>query len=321
LNKKISVNEGAYELINSTLKNEDILRIRAEKISEATVIDAGINTLGSYPAGCFVTEACLGNLGKASITQTSFGGVTLPAITVETNYPIIATLGAQFAGWNIKVEKYFAMGSGPARALALKPKKIYDKIDYKDDSKIAVIVLETDKLPSANTLEYIANECKVELRDLYVLAAPTCSLVGSVQISGRIVETGIHKLSEVGFDIKKILHGWGMAPIAPLHVNSGICMGRTNDALLYGGITSYIVDYEDDDSMVEIASKAPSSESKDYGRPFYEVFKAANFNFYKIDPNLFAPAVVYINNIRSGKTYKFGKINEDVLIESLNIIQ
>ncbi len=321
MNKKISVNEGAYELINSALKNKDILRIRTEKISEATIIDAGINTLGSYPAGCFVTAACLGNLGKASITQTSFGGVNLPAITVETNYPIISTLGAQFAGWNIKVDKYFAMGSGPARALALKPKNIYDKIGYKDDSKNAVIVLETDKLPSTNALEYIANECHVELRDLYVLAAPTCSLVGSVQISGRIVETGIHKLSEVGFDIKKILHGWGMAPIAPLHMNSGISMGRTNDALLYGGITFYIVDYEDDDSMVEIASKAPSSESKDYGRPFYEIFKAANFDFYKIDPHLFAPAVVYINNIRSGKTYKFGKINEDVLIESLDIVQ
>lgn len=321
MHNKISVNKRAHELINATIKNEDLLRIKTEKISEATVIDAGINTPGSYPAGCFVTEVCLGNLGKASITQSSFGGVTLPAINVETNYPTIATLGAQFAGWSIKVDKYFAMGSGPARALALKPKNIYDKIDYKDEYKIAVIVLETDKLPSANTLEYIAGECKVELKDLYVLAAPTCSLVGSVQISGRIVETGIHKLSEVGFDIKKILHGRGIAPIAPLHMDSGICMGRTNDALLYGGITFYIVDYEDDDKMAEIASKVPSSESKDYGRPFYEIFKAANFDFYKIDPNLFAPAVVYINNIRSGKTYKFGKINNDILIESLNIIQ
>ncbi len=321
LDKKISVNNCALKLVNEAIKNKEYLRIDVKKKSGATIIDAGINVLGNYATGSFVTDVSLGNLGKTSIIQSSFGRISLPAVAVETNYPTIATLGAQFAGWSINVGKYFAMGSGPARALASKPKSIYDEIDYKDDSEVAVIVLETDKLPTKDVLEYIASECKVKFEDLYVITAPTCSIAGSIQISGRVVETGIHKLSKVGFDVKKILHGWGSAPIAPLHSNSAVCMGRTNDSLLYGGVAFYIVDYENEKELIEITSNVPSSKSKDYGRPFYEIFKAANFDFYKIDSNLFAPAVIYVNNIRSGKTYKFGKINEEILIESLEIIQ
>ncbi len=319
--EKISVNKNAHKIVNEVIKNREFLRVGIEKNSGATIIDAGIKALGSSSAGCFITEICLGGFGKASLTYSMFEKMYLPAISVETNYPAIATLGAQFAGWSMNIDKYFAMGSGPARALALKPKKIYEEIEYRDDSEIAVLVLETSKLPSKEVLEQISNECKVELKDLYVIITPTSSIAGSVQISGRIVETGIHKLMKVGFDVKKILHGSGLAPIAPLHSDAAICMGRTNDTLYYGGITFYVVDCEDDDKLKEIASKVPSSTSKDYGKPFYEVFKAANFDFYKIDPNLFAPAIIYINNIRSGKTYKFGKINDEVLIESLGFVQ
>ncbi len=318
---KISVNEGAHKLVSEAIKNKELLRIEIAKKSGATVIDAGIKALGGFSAGCYVTEISLGGLGKASITYTKFEKIHLPAIYVETNYPAIATLGAQFAGWSININKYSAMGSGPARALALKPKKIFDEINYKDESEMAVIVLETSKFPPTEILEHVADECNVDLKDLYIIITPTCSIAGSVQISGRIVETGIHKLMKVGFDVKKIVHGFGFAPIAPLHSDAVICMGRTNDALYYGGITFYVVDYEDDEKLLEIVSKVPSSTSKDYGKPFYEIFKAANFDFYKIDPNLFAPAVIYVNNIRSGKTFKFGRINDKVLIESLGIVQ
>jgi len=96
-------------------------------------------------------------------------------------------------------------------------------------------------------------------------------------------------------------------------------MGRTNDALCYGGIASYVVDVENDEELMEIGSKVPSSTSRDYGKPFYETFKAAGFDFYKIDPNLFAPAVIYLNNKKSGRTYRFGKINDEVLIKSMDI--
>jgi methenyltetrahydromethanopterin cyclohydrolase len=319
MSKDISVNNNALKLVENALKNKEFLRIEQIKESKATIIDTGISAIGGQSAGCFVTEASMGGLAKTSISYNNYNDINLPSIFVETSYPTIATLGAQFAGWSIKKDKYFAMGSGPARALALKPKKLYDEIVYEDNSENAVILLETDKIPPSEVLEYVADECKVDLKNLYTIVAPTCSMVGSVQISGRIVETGIHKLHEVGFNVNKIIYGCGIAPIAPLHSDSAICMGRTNDALFYGGITSYVVDAENDEELMEIGSKIPSSTSRDYGKPFYETFKAAGFDFYKIDPNLFAPAVIYLNSKKSGRTYRFGKTNEEVLIKSMDI--
>jgi len=318
----ISVNKKAIKLVQDAMSRPEEFGLTIFKDSSgATIIDAGIKAVGGYSAGRLVTEICMGNLGKANITYMDYEGLKLPSIFVDTDYPAISTLGAQFAGWRIKTEKYFAMGSGPARALALKPKELYQKIAYEDDSDEAVLVLETDAYPPLEALAYIAKECEVQAQNLYVLVAPTSSLAGSVQISGRIVEAGIHKLTEIGFDPKKILYGCGYAPIAPIHPKSAKAMGRTNDALYYGGFTYYTVDFEDDLKLKEIVAKAPSSTARDYGKPFYEIFKAANFDFYQVDPNLFAPAVFAVNNIRSGVTYTAGKMNLSVLRQTMGLTE
>ncbi len=44
-------------------------------------------------------------------------------------------LGSQFAGWRIKDGDSIAIGSGPVRALALKPKDVYEEIGYKDSKR------------------------------------------------------------------------------------------------------------------------------------------------------------------------------------------
>lgn len=316
----ISVNENALRLVEEAVRLSEKLRLIVEKTElGATVIDAGVKAHGGYAAGRLVTEICLGGYGEASISFRNYGDVSLPTIDVQTDFPAVATLGAQFAGWQIKTEKYFAMGSGPARALALKPKELYEKINYRDSAEHAVIVLESDATPTPEAVNYIANQCRVKPSNLYLVVASTSSITGSVQISGRIVETGIHKLTEVGFDPKKILYGCGYAPIAPIHPKSARAMGRTNDTLYYGGVTYYTVDYEDDEQLKQIVDKTPSSTAKDYGKPFYDIFKAAGFDFYKIDPNLFAPAVVVVNNIRTGVTHKAGTINPEVLRRALGI--
>jgi methenyltetrahydromethanopterin cyclohydrolase len=317
----VSVNQRAVKLTEWGMDHCEELGILVEKHSTgATIVDLGIKAKGGFLAGKFMTEVCLGDLGKASITQMTCDDVDLPAIHVETDHPAVATLGAQFAGWQIKTSDYFAMGSGPARALALKPKELYQKINYKDDSDKAVVVLEADAYPTASALEYIARECGVTLSNVYSLVARTSSMAGSVQISGRIVEAGVHKLTEIGFDPKMILYGWGRAPIAPIHPKSAKSMGRTNDAILYGGITYYSVDFEDDARLKELVSKAPSSTSRDYGRPFYEIFKAAEFDFYKIDPGLFAPAAFVVNNVKTGVTHTAGKINPKVLKQAMGLM-
>jgi len=318
MNKTISVNKLAWELLEKLCAEPELYGVKIEKSAlGATIIDAGIKAKGGFKAGKIITEICMGGLAKAEIALQRYGEIELPSILVYTDYPAIATFGSQFAGWQIKEGDYFAIGSGPARALALKPKEIYEKIGYKDDYEKAVIVLETDKPPPEKLVERFIQECHVKPENLAIILTPTASLAGATQVSGRIVETGIHKLSRLGLNPNAVLYACGTAPIPPIHPKFVKAMARTNDAILYGGTAYYIVDYEDEEELKAIVEKAPSKASKDYGKTFLETFKAVNYDFYKIDPDLFAPALVIINNIKTGNAFKAGEINSQILVKSL----
>jgi methenyltetrahydromethanopterin cyclohydrolase len=285
----------------------------------ATIIDAGVNAKGGFSAGKVITEICMGGQGKAEILPTQYGDLVFPSIFVRTDHPVIATLGAQFAGWQIKIDNYSAIASGPARALALKPRELYEKIRYKDTADVAVLVLEASKKPPKEAIKRISDQCKVAPKNLFLIIVPTTSLAGSIQISGRIVETGLHKLMKLGLDPRAVKYAWGYAPIAPVHPRFDKAMGRTNDAILYMGTAYYIVSHEDDEKLRKLVQKAPSSASKSYGRPFLEVFEQAGYDFYKIDSNLFAPAVIIVNNLKSGKTFRAGNLNVEVFKESFEL--
>lgn len=314
LKEKLSVNRLAWRILEKLVKNPELYQVKIEKTGAGTmIVDAGVNAKGGFLAGRLVTEICMGGCAKAEIMCGKFGELVLPSIFVCTDHPVIATLGSQYAGWQIKEDDYFAIGSGPARALALKPRDIYNEIGYKDDSEEAIVVLETDKSPPPSLLGRFAKDCDISPKNLAVVLAPTASLAGATQVSGRIVETGIHKLRKLGFNSNAIMYAWGMAPIPPVHPKFAKAMARTNDAILYGGTASYTVEYDDEEELERILEKAPSKSSKDYGKPFAEIFKAANYDFYKIDPNLFAPAVVVVNNVNTGNTFKVGEINGDAL--------
>ncbi len=307
----------AWKLLEKLCGNPDFYGVKVERAgSVATIVDAGINVKGGFQAGKTITEICMGGCAKAEITNRQYGELELPSIFIYTDHPVIATLGSQFAGWQIKENEYFAIGSGPARALALKPKEIYEKIGYKDDSDKAIVVLETAKHPPEKIIKSLAKDCNVSIENLALILTPTTSVTGSTQVSGRIVETGIHKLSKLGFDPNTILYAWGIAPIPPIHPKFAQAMARTNDAILYGGIAYYVVAYEDEKELAKIVAKAPSKASKVYGKPFIEIFKEANYDFYKIDPNLFAPAVLFVNNVKTGKVFKAGEINSEALMKS-----
>lgn len=319
--RKISVNGTALPLVEEMIRKADTLGVRVTRTGNgATVIDAGVDASGSFYAGKYVTEICLGGLGRATLSMSDYGaGLTLPSIFVETTYPAVATLGSQFAGWRIrdKDKKFFGMGSGPARALALEPKEIYEKISYEDKANQAVIVIETANAVNNDIVEVVADKCKVQYLSLHTVVAPTSSVVGSVQISGRVVETGIHKLSEVGFDPKKIRYACGVAPVAPVHPNLAKAMGRTNDAILAAGKVYLTVEADEKDNLSEIVERVPSSSSKDYGKPFHQIFKAAGYDFYKIDPELFAPAEITVNDLKTGKLFHAGKVDAELLKKSL----
>jgi len=316
--KTLSVNRLAMKLLNKLIRNSDFYGVKVEKTdSGATIVDAGKSAKGGFQAGRLITEICMGGCGEARITCKKYGHLELPSIFVYTDHPVIATLGSQYAGWQIGEGDYFAIGSGPARALALKPKDIYAEIKYKDDFDKAIVVLETDKPPPAKLLERFARECHVSLENLAVILTPTASVAGAVQVSGRIVETGIHKLRKLGLNPNVISYAWGIAPVPPVHPKFAHAMARTNDAILYGGTAYYSVEYEDEAELKRFVEKAPSNASKDYGRPFIEIFQEVNMDFYKIDPNLFAPAVLIVNNMRTGRVFAAGEINAEILAKSL----
>ncbi|MBS7632142.1 methenyltetrahydromethanopterin cyclohydrolase [Candidatus Bathyarchaeota archaeon] len=313
----MSVNRMAWKLLERLLENSGFYGTAVSKAANGvSIIDAGVAVKGGFLAGKLVTEICMGGCAKARIVSRKYGDLELPSIFVYTDHPVIATLGSQYAGWQIGEEDYFAIGSGPARALALKPKDIYEEIGYRDDFEKAVVVLETDKPPPEKLIERIARDCRINPENLALILTPTASIAGATQVAGRIVETGIHKLRKIGFDPNVIKYAWGVAPIPPIHPKFAVAMARTNDAILYGGTAYYAVDYEDEEALKNILSKAPAMASKDYGKPFKEIFKEAKYDFYKIDPNLFAPAVVIINNLKTGSIMRNGEVNSRLLGES-----
>ena len=318
MHETISVNRLAWNLAEKLLNNQAFYRVHSSKTTAgATVIDAGINVPGGFQAGKILTELCMGGAGKAQINFKTYGDLTFPSITICTDYPAIAALGSQFAGWRIKEGNSIAIGSGPARALALKPKDIYEEIGYQDSSDKAVLTLENNNMPSDALIEKVTGACNVKAENLIVVVAPTASIAGLTQVAGRIVEVGIHKLRTLGLSPKVIRYACGYAPIPPLCSEFEVAMARTNDAILYGGTVYYTVEYDDDERLKKVLQQAPSSASKDYGKPFLQIFREADRDFYKIDHNLFAPAALMVNNAKTGRVLKAGEINPKVLAESL----
>jgi len=319
MDKVLSVNQSAWKLAQKLIDNPELYRVNISKSTAgATIIDAGVQAPGGFEAGKILTELCLGAAGKVDIGFKTYGDIDFPSVTVTTDFPAIACLGSQFAGWRIKEENgNIAIGSGPARAIALKPKEVYEEIAYTDPCDKTVIVLESNQLPTDGLIEKVTKNTNVAPENQIIVVAPTASIAGLTQVTGRVVEVGIHKLKTVGLDPKCIKYAMGYAPISPSGQDFEVAMARTNDAILYGGTVFCAVDYDDEAKLQEIVNQTPSMMSKDYGKPFLQIFREADKDFYKIDHNLFAPAVIMINNVKTGRTFKAGKINPIVLSESL----
>lgn len=304
------------EIAEEMMDWSEELKIKALELKNGSkVIDCGINVTGGYEAGLLFTEVCMGGFGGCSVSVHKISDIPLAFVDVTTDHPAMSCLGAQKAGWRISVDKYFAMGSGPARALALKPKKTFERIKYEDDFEHAVIALESNQLPDEKVIDTIAEACHVEPENVIALVAPTASIVGSIQVSGRVVETAIFKLNELGYDTTKIICGTGCAPIAPVVKDDLKAMGSTNDSVIYYGSVFLTVRGFEEDKFKTV----PSTTSKDYGKPFYKTFKDAGYDFFKIDANVFAPAEITVNDLLTGKTYHAGHLNSEVILESYGI--
>jgi methenyltetrahydromethanopterin cyclohydrolase len=208
------------------------------------------------------------------------------------------------------------MGSGPLRAKARVERELFGKLGYAEDAVRGVLVLESRSLPTDEVAAWVARKADVGPAALTFAVAPTASLAGGVQIVARVIETGLHKMDTVGFDVRRVVSAMGTAPLAPTARTDIRAIGRTNDCILYGGQARFTVRAEDDE-LAQLATRLPASASSDYGTPFYDIFKRYDNDFYKIDPMLFSPAEVWLTSATSGRTFHAGRLNPDVLRASL----
>jgi methenyltetrahydromethanopterin cyclohydrolase len=313
----LRMNERAMELVDAMVEEAGLLRVRSHTLDNgARVIDAGVEAGGGYGAGLALAEICMGGLGDIAYTMVQIGSRTWPGVLVSTDHPAVSCMASQYAGWAVSVDKFFAMGSGPLRAHARVEKELFEKLDYGEEAGHGVLVLEGRTLPDTAVAAWVAEKARLEPAGLSFVVAPTASLAGGVQISARILETGLHKMETLGFDVRRVVSCYGSAPIPPVAKNDLKAIGRTNDCILYGGQAHYTV-RAGDDELAELASKVPATASRDYGTPFYDIFQRYNGDFYKIDPLLFSPAEVWLTSSETGRTFHAGHLNPEILEASL----
>lgn len=313
------LNERALRLADHMAATAAALRIAVTNTPNgARILDCGVSAEGGLQAGLALARVCLAGQAEVALVPGQLDEVPVPLVQVHSDHPVLACMASQYAGWQVSVGKFFGMGSGPMRA-AYGKEELFELIPGREQVSAAVGVLETSKLPGDDVTAYLAERLNLPPNKLTLLAAPASSQAGNVQVVARSVETALHKLYELKFDLGQIVSGYGTAPLPPVAADFLGAIGRTNDAILYGGRVVLWV-RADDEQIAEIGPKVPSSASPDHGAPFAEIFERYERDFYRIDPLLFSPAVLVFQNLRTGKSQVFGRIEGAILRRSFGLI-
>ncbi len=285
----LSLNQRAHELADRLAADADALRVAVRTLPGGTrVIDCGSAVPGGLEAGRRFAEICMGGLGSVSFAPLVLEGRWLPGLTVVTDHPALACLGSQYAGWKIDRDGYFAMASGPGRAL-IRAEELYDDLDVDERASTAVLCLETRDAPPDALAAYVAERAGVAPGDLTLLFAPTASLAGGVQIAARVVETALHKLHELDFDVRRVVSGFGSCPLPPVARTDprGDRAHERRDALRRPGRADRR--WLPTTSSRRSSSRLPSSASEDHGEPFGEVLEARGLGLLRDRPAAFQP--------------------------------
>jgi methenyltetrahydromethanopterin cyclohydrolase len=312
----ISVNERAAKLVAQLVADAAELKITVTRgeLGE-TLVDAGGKAIGSIAAGLRIAEICMGGLADVSLGPSVAAPRWPWAVSVRSSNPVIACLASQYAGWRLSLKdadrSYFALGSGPARALARR-EPLFQDLPYADSAGNATLVIESNQPPPAEVVAKVAEDCGVEAANLTIIFAPTQSLAGGTQIIARALEVALHKAHELHFPLERVVEGIGAAPLCPPHPDFVTAMGRTNDAIIFAGQVQLFVTGPANEARA-LADKLPSKASRDYGRPFAEIFRAVKGDFYAIDPMLFSPAQIIVTALESGETFQSGEIDLSLL--------
>ncbi|NHJ03304.1 MAG: methenyltetrahydromethanopterin cyclohydrolase [Candidatus Heimdallarchaeota archaeon] len=313
----LSLTKESMIYLDDLLQNAEKHKVIISKINDAIVIDCGIKTEGSLAAGMLFTKISLGGLANVNLDWSNLNEETpMMIMQVETSYPVLSVLGCQAASWNINKGDFSGMVCGPGRALAQKPSKIFKLLEYKDESEIAILCIESDKLPTEEIVEYLAEKCNVKKQNLRLLMIKTSCLVEYIQMAARAIELGIFRLVEqMNYPKERVLHAVGIGIIPPFSENDEVSNDRVNNGLIYGTRLYLIIKSAPNDNINEIIKQIPSKSSKFYGRKFIDVFNEAGRDFTKFDLSLLAPTEVIINDLRTGNLYQEGKINIKMIVE------
>ncbi len=316
-----SLNDRCESLFARLESEMEILGVTASRSAEGCrLLDFGAgDRVGTLEGGKLLARLCMGDLAEVSVGQSQLDNDwVLPEVVVQTSHPLMACMAGQFAGWPVAAEDWFGMGSGPAR-IRRGREPLFTRYGFSDESDKAWLVTESDSLPTAAAIRMIADECGVATSHLTVCVARTASLSGTFQVVARSIETTMHKLFELEFDLLKVVAAVGSAPLPPVGRDDLQAIGWTNDAILYGSRIWLCVDC--DQAMVDaVLQKVPSSASADFGRPFREIFERYQRDFYAIDKMLFSPAQLTVHNLRSGVTRSAGRVRVDLLRESFHAV-
>jgi methenyltetrahydromethanopterin cyclohydrolase len=281
-----SLNRQAVELVDELLEFAPTLDAHAfELAGGTTVIDCGVASVGSVGAGLLCAEIQTAGLAGLSTPLRSVDGVPLPHVQLTTDHPALALLGAQKAGWELSFDAppFEGLGSGPARALVASESE-YRAMEYVDAFDMAVLAVESATLPDDRVATAVAEAADVAPTALFMPAYATASITGSVAAAARAPELALFRLFELGYDITQVLTASGTAPIAPVA------------------------------GLAAVASQATAA----YGTPFAEIFASVGWDFYDLDPALFAPAEVTVSVV-GGPTHHIGGRDQALVAASFDI--
>ncbi|MFW5712770.1 MAG: methenyltetrahydromethanopterin cyclohydrolase [Spirochaetota bacterium] len=310
------LNERAMRLVRDLLGEPEYFNIKAHRLTNgATVIDMGAEVAGSWAAAEYFTRITLGDLCSFSYGRWQHDAETsFAAVQLAVDRPLIACLASQIAGWQLGSGEFATIGSGPARAVAAVEGDPYmEMTPYRESAEEVVLCVQDSSMPTAEMAASVAEKCRVAPEKVYLLLAPAACLVGSVQVSARILEQVCHKMYENGFDVAKVTNCRGAAPVAPIVKDEVKSMGRINDALLYAGETEFWVDAEDEEIRRVIGRLSSKDSSPQYGVLFEDIFEAAGRDFYYIDHQVHSIGQIRIHSVRSGAAFSAGEYHRELI--------
>jgi methenyltetrahydromethanopterin cyclohydrolase len=308
-----SLNRMATELVDEAIDFSEELTVEVHSLSgDAAVIDFGVEVPGAIEAGLLLSEIQTAGLATVQTRVDDVAGAPLTHVELTTDQPALSLLCAGKAGWEVSVDDFEGLGSGPARALVAE-EEIFKRVAYRDEFDFAVLVLEADSLPDEAVAAHIAERAGVPESGVFLPTYATASVTGSVVAASRAAELAAFRLAELGYDPLDILSVSGTAPVAPVAASESAAMAATNDAVAYGGRVHMVVD-EPFDRFEDVVSTARA----EYGTPFAEIFADADWEYADLPVELFGPATVTID-VRGGDTHVFGTVSEDLLAESYGL--